>query len=67
MDRAVLGTYAELVGEGGKVADLGCGPVRRRPETIAGLPASTGFDVRKAPARCGAAAHPNGLSRPTRR
>jgi len=28
LERAVLGLYAELVGEGGKVADLGCGPGR---------------------------------------
>lgn len=28
MDRAVLGLYAELVGAGGRVADLGCGPGR---------------------------------------
>ncbi|MFD7405532.1 class I SAM-dependent methyltransferase [Streptomyces sp. NPDC059866] len=26
MDRAVLAAYAELVGDGGEVADLGCGP-----------------------------------------
>ncbi|QNP70911.1 methyltransferase domain-containing protein [Streptomyces roseirectus] len=28
LERAVLGLYAELVGSGGKVADLGCGPGR---------------------------------------
>ncbi|MEV0183957.1 class I SAM-dependent methyltransferase [Streptomyces sp. NPDC050625] len=28
LDRAVLGAYAELVGTGGTVADLGCGPGR---------------------------------------
>ncbi|MET8977533.1 methyltransferase domain-containing protein [Streptomyces sp. NPDC004539] len=28
LERAVLGLYAELVGAGGKVADLGCGPGR---------------------------------------
>jgi SAM-dependent methyltransferase len=28
MDRAILGLYAEMVGPGAKVADLGCGPGR---------------------------------------
>ncbi|WP_406439220.1 class I SAM-dependent methyltransferase [Streptomyces sp. NBC_00631] len=28
LDRALLATYAELVGPGGEVADLGCGPGR---------------------------------------
>ncbi|MEU2422918.1 class I SAM-dependent methyltransferase [Streptomyces sp. NPDC007851] len=28
LERALLGTYAELVGAGGAVADLGCGPGR---------------------------------------
>nr|WP_306955979.1 class I SAM-dependent methyltransferase [Streptomyces sp. B4I13] len=40
LDRAVLTAYAELVGAGGRVADLGCGPGR----TTARL-ASLGLDV----------------------
>ncbi|MFF8969884.1 class I SAM-dependent DNA methyltransferase [Streptomyces sp. NPDC014995] len=40
MDRAVLTVYAELVGTGGRVADLGCGP-----GGITGLLASLGLSV----------------------
>jgi len=40
LERAVLAAYAELVGPGGRVADLGCGPGR----TTARL-ASLGLDV----------------------
>jgi SAM-dependent methyltransferase len=39
-DRAVLGTFAELVGESGPVGDLGCGPGR-----LTGHLASLGLDV----------------------
>jgi SAM-dependent methyltransferase len=39
-DRAVLGTFAELVGASGPVADLGCGPGR-----LTGHLASLGLDV----------------------
>src|SRR3954471_23701990 len=39
-DRAVLGTFAELVGGSGPVADLGCGPGR-----LTGHLASLGLDV----------------------
>ncbi|WP_416973460.1 class I SAM-dependent DNA methyltransferase [Streptomyces sp. 4F14] len=41
LERAVLGVYAELVGAGGKVADLGCGPGRST-----GLLAGLGLDMR---------------------
>ncbi|MFH8802590.1 class I SAM-dependent methyltransferase [Streptomyces sp. NPDC017936] len=40
LDRAVLTAYAELVGEGGKVADLGCGPGR-----VTGYLAARGLSV----------------------
>jgi SAM-dependent methyltransferase len=40
LDRAVLGAYAELVGEGAKVADVGCGPGR-----VTGFLASLGLSV----------------------
>ncbi|CAM5702833.1 class I SAM-dependent methyltransferase [Streptomyces aurantiogriseus] len=40
LDRAFLTAYAELVGEGGKVADLGCGPGR-----VTGYLASLGLSV----------------------
>ncbi|MGI5456934.1 class I SAM-dependent methyltransferase [Streptomyces sp. CA-249302] len=40
LDRAVLVGFAELVGEGGKVADLGCGPGR-----VTRYLASLGLDV----------------------
>ncbi|MGW0996728.1 class I SAM-dependent methyltransferase [Streptomyces sp. NPDC002523] len=40
LDRALLAAYAELVGRGGKVADLGCGPGR-----TTGHLASLGLDV----------------------
>jgi SAM-dependent methyltransferase len=39
-DRAVLGTFAELAGGSGPVADLGCGPGR-----LTGYLASLGLDV----------------------
>lgn len=39
-DRAVLGTFAELVGDTGPVGDLGCGPGR-----LTGHLASLGLDV----------------------
>ncbi|MEV7043916.1 class I SAM-dependent methyltransferase [Amycolatopsis sp. NPDC051061] len=39
-DRAMLGTFAELVGASGPVADLGCGPGR-----LTGFLASLGLDV----------------------
>jgi SAM-dependent methyltransferase len=39
-DRAMLGTFAELVGETGPVGDLGCGPGR-----LTGYLASLGLDV----------------------
>ncbi|MFD4574883.1 class I SAM-dependent DNA methyltransferase [Streptomyces sp. NPDC058417] len=39
-ERAVLGLYAELVGGGGRVADLGCGPGE-----VTGLLAALGLDV----------------------
>ncbi|WP_410639022.1 class I SAM-dependent DNA methyltransferase [Amycolatopsis sp. lyj-346] len=39
-DRAVLGTFAELVGDRGPVGDLGCGPGR-----LTGYLASLGLDV----------------------
>jgi SAM-dependent methyltransferase len=39
-DRAVLGTFAELVGTSGLVGDLGCGPGR-----LTGYLASLGLDV----------------------
>ncbi|WP_327317139.1 class I SAM-dependent methyltransferase [Streptomyces sp. NBC_01235] len=40
LERAVLTAYAELVGAGGRVADLGCGPGR-----TTGFLASLGLDV----------------------
>jgi SAM-dependent methyltransferase len=40
LDRALLDAFAELVGEGGPVADLGCGPGR-----VTGHLASLGLDV----------------------
>ncbi|MGY6025005.1 class I SAM-dependent methyltransferase [Streptomyces spinosirectus] len=40
LDRALIGVYAELVGGGGTVADLGCGPGR-----ITGYLASLGLPV----------------------
>jgi SAM-dependent methyltransferase len=40
LDRATLTAYAELVGAGGKVADLGCGPGR-----VTGFLASLGLSV----------------------
>jgi SAM-dependent methyltransferase len=40
LDRAFLAAYAELVGEGGRVADLGCGPGR-----VTGYLASLGLSV----------------------
>ncbi|MEH0576532.1 MULTISPECIES: methyltransferase domain-containing protein [Streptomyces] len=40
LERAVLAAYAELVGEGGRVADLGCGPGR-----TTGRLASLGLDM----------------------
>ncbi|MET8849647.1 class I SAM-dependent methyltransferase [Amycolatopsis sp. NPDC004625] len=39
-DRAMLGTFAELVGKSGRVGDLGCGPGR-----LTGYLASLGLDV----------------------
>ncbi|MDQ0582723.1 class I SAM-dependent DNA methyltransferase [Streptomyces rishiriensis] len=41
LERAVLTAYAELVGPGGRVADLGCGPGRST-----GFLASRGLDIR---------------------
>jgi len=40
LERAMIGLFAELVGRGGAVADLGCGPGR-----VTGLLASLGLDV----------------------
>ncbi|MFF3202902.1 class I SAM-dependent methyltransferase [Streptomyces sp. NPDC002962] len=40
LERAVLGAYAELVGAGGRVADLGCGPGR-----VTGFLGARGLDV----------------------
>ena len=40
LERALLGAYAELVGAGGAVADLGCGP-----GAVTGHLASLGLDV----------------------
>ncbi|KUN26586.1 methyltransferase [Streptomyces antibioticus] len=40
VERATFGLFAELVGRGGAVADLGCGPGR-----VTGLLASLGLDV----------------------
>ncbi|MFF3940711.1 class I SAM-dependent DNA methyltransferase [Streptomyces phaeofaciens] len=40
VDRALLVAFAELVGEGGRVADLGCGPGR-----VTGFLASLGLDI----------------------
>jgi ubiquinone/menaquinone biosynthesis C-methylase UbiE len=40
VDRALLGLFAELVGVGGRVADLGCGPGR-----VTGHLASLGLDA----------------------
>jgi SAM-dependent methyltransferase len=40
LERALLGAYAELVGDGGRVADLGCGPGR-----VTGFLAALGLDI----------------------
>ncbi|MFI1922639.1 MULTISPECIES: class I SAM-dependent methyltransferase [unclassified Streptomyces] len=40
LERAVLGAYAELVGPGGRVADLGCGPGR-----VTGFLGARGLDI----------------------
>ncbi len=40
LDRALLTAYAELVGQGARVADLGCGPGR-----VTGLLASLGLEM----------------------
>ncbi|MDR6980513.1 SAM-dependent methyltransferase [Streptomyces sp. 3330] len=40
LERALLGAYAELVGAGGRVADLGCGPGR-----VTGFLGALGLDV----------------------
>ncbi|MFI9827029.1 class I SAM-dependent methyltransferase [Streptomyces sp. NPDC051913] len=40
LERAMIGVFAELVGRGGAVADLGCGPGR-----VTGLLAELGLDV----------------------
>lgn len=40
LERAMIGVFAELVGRGGAVADLGCGPGR-----VTGVLASLGLDV----------------------
>ncbi|NUR66247.1 MAG: methyltransferase domain-containing protein, partial [Streptomyces sp.] len=40
LERAMIGVFAELVGRGGAVADLGCGPGR-----VTGLLAALGLDV----------------------
>lgn len=45
LERAVLGVYAELVGAGGRVADLGCGPGRTTKRLAALGLDMTGLDL----------------------
>lgn len=58
IDRALLGAFVELVGDGAPVADLGCGPGRVAAFLAGHRVRAIGFDLSESMVQIARAAHP---------